>query len=264
MKIKNHRLEGVQQIESPNQSGTINPSLLVLHYTASGEGNDAKYFQNPAAKASAHIVVERDGTITQCVAFNKKAWHAGKSVWNGRSNCNDFSIGIEIDNWGLLTKRADGTFRSHAGSIIDSCQVLEARNKLGNGQYCETYNDIQLSAVEKVVEAILEYYPGIQAVVGHEDIAPRRKIDPGPALYNFQAEMNNKVSGGRRGEEDPSVDKRTVISQGNLNVRSGPSTNYPVIDSVAPGKWVEVLYDAGDWAQIAWPRGWVYDAYLEK
>ena len=80
MKISNHYIEGVNVIESPNQSGRIKPTLLVLHYTASGEGNDAKFFQRPSARASAHLVVERDGTITQCVAFNKKAWHAGKST----------------------------------------------------------------------------------------------------------------------------------------------------------------------------------------
>lgn len=255
-------LKGVKRIESPNQGGTIKPTLLVLHYTASGAARDAdeKFFQRPSAKASAHIVVERDGEITQCVPFNKKAWHAGVSTWRGRPNCNSYSIGIEIDNWGLLTKTEDGRYRSHTGEVIDPENVISAKNKLGNHGYWETYPEKQLKAVEQVIDTILEMYP-ITEIVGHEDVSPRRKIDPGPALYRFITKMNNKVSGGRGAEN--SIEKKTVIASPFLNVRSGPGTSYKVVDTVDLGKWVEVLYQTGGWAKIAWPPGYVHTAYLQ-
>jgi N-acetylmuramoyl-L-alanine amidase CwlA len=100
VKIIDHKLQPGWRKPSPNHGGPLDgPTLLVMHYTVSGAGAKgvADYFTSPAANASAHIVVGRDGDIRQVVPFNVKAWHAGKSVWRGRSNCNDYSIGIEID-----------------------------------------------------------------------------------------------------------------------------------------------------------------------
>ena len=259
--IKDNLLQGVPFIRSPNQSGIIKPEMIVLHYTASGEGNDAKYFQNKAAKASAHLVIERDGSITQCVRFNKKAWHAGKSTWKGRPNCNNWSIGIEIDNWGLLTKLANGDFISHTGKVVAPDKVMESKNKLGNGQYWEIYNAQQLKVVEEVVEELLDKYPSIKEVVGHEDISPRRKIDPGPALYDFVRKMNNKPNGGRKSPTGCEV--RTVIAS-RLNVRAGPSTSHAVIGKILRGDRVIVEYDSGAWCKLSSPLGeaWVYDRFL--
>lgn len=98
---------------------------------------------------SAHLFIDRQGNITQFVPFDKRAWHAGESVFDGRKNCNDFSIGIELE----------GT---------DTSPYTEA-------QYRE------LCAVTKTLQC---YYPGISAarIVGHSDIAPGRKTDPGPAF----------------------------------------------------------------------------------
>ena len=261
--INNHLLKGVPYIESPNKSGTINPTLLVLHYTASGEGNDAKYFQKPQAKASAHLVIERDGTITQCVPFNKKAWHAGKSIWRGVPNCNNYSIGIEIDNWGLLQKRQDGKFYSHAGKEVTASKVVHAKNKLGNGKYWEAYNAHQLKVVEDVVNRILEHYPSIKEIVGHEDISPRRKIDPGPALYDFVRKLNNNISCGRR-DPEVTLENKKVIGKG-LRLRTGPTTSHAIIGTVPYHERVLVLYDAGKWSRIecSLGEGWVYDEYLQ-
>ena len=119
MQIDNHKLNPGWYKQSPNIGGALNnPTLLVMHFTASGgtgPTGDADYFLKPAAKASAHVVLGRDGEIRQVVPFNRKAWHAGKSIWRGKPNCNDFSIGIEIDNWGKLTKAQDGQTKSWTG-----------------------------------------------------------------------------------------------------------------------------------------------------
>lgn len=262
--IKNHKLD-VKQIPSPNQSGTIKPTMIVLHYTATGPSKNysvANYFTRPAAKVSAHLVVERDGTTAQCVDFDKKAWHAGRSVWKGRANCNDFSIGIEIDNWGYLTKNQAGQYISHTGKVVDPKMVLEAKNKRGNPGYWEIYDPRQLQKVSEIIDELLESYPSITEIVGHEDIAPGRKIDPGPALYDFQRKMANKFNGGRTNFEK--TDIREVTSSG-LRVRTGAGTNYSILTTLPKGAQVEVIYDSGLWSKIKHPDGeaWVYDKYLK-
>lgn len=100
-------------------------------------------------RVSAHLLVRRDGSVIQFVPFHRRAWHAGRSSWGGRADCNDFSIGIE----------------------------LEGRDDL-------PYANAQYSTLAQMVSALQRAYPGIgnEAVVGHEHIAPGRKTDPGPAF----------------------------------------------------------------------------------
>ena len=266
MKIANHKLEKAIYLASPNIGGIMaKPTIIVLHYTASGPGNDAKYFQRDDVNVSAHTVVERDGATTQSVPFNVKAWHAGKSVWRGKANANDFSIGIEIDNWGLLEKRADGNYYSHAGTKIDPSEVFVGPNKLGNGKYWEAYCQKQRDAVFAQCAALVEAYPSIAEVVGHEDIAPRRKIDPGPALYEFITYCNNNLFGGGRKAGVVTKDERTVIAAG-LSVRNDDRLDATRLGSLKKGDKVNVIYDAGDWSLIEYEGGeaWVFDKYLSK
>ncbi|MCK5831964.1 MAG: 1,6-anhydro-N-acetylmuramyl-L-alanine amidase AmpD [Methylococcales bacterium] len=97
-------------------------------------------------KVSSHLLIKRCGEVTQYVAFNQRAWHAGESGYQGRQQCNDFSIGIELEG-------------------ADTC-----------GYTSEQY--IQLN---RVLETLLNYYPRLskEHITGHSDIAPRRKTDPG-------------------------------------------------------------------------------------
>jgi len=258
MKITNHKLDSHWYGESPNIGGRLNnPSILVMHFTASGGTNgkgDADYFKTKAAKTSAHLVIGRDGTVYQIVAFDHKAWHAGKSIWRGVANCNDYSIGIEIDNWGKLVRTEDGKFRSWTKAEVDPSDVIKATHKNeASPCYWELYDERQLKALEEVTRAILEAYPSIKEIVGHDDIAPHRKTDPGPA---FPMERFRSLVQGRANR---ATLYRTTTS--NLNVRGGPGTNFAVIKSLPKGTRVQVLYDKpGDWAQIA--DGWVNDTYL--
>ncbi len=98
-------------------------------------------------KVSAHVFIRRDGEMTQFVPFDKRAWHAGESCFEGRANCNDFSVGIELEG-------CDDT----------------------------AYEDAQYRQLAALVAALTEAYPGLSAqrMVGHCDIAPGRKTDPGP------------------------------------------------------------------------------------
>ena len=103
--------DAVEIKKSPNHSGKFRnnlPDTIVLHYTAGASVNSCvNWLCNPAAKASAHLIVGKNGEVVQLVGFDTVAWHAGKSEWKGRKNLNQFSIGIELDNAGLLEKCAD-------------------------------------------------------------------------------------------------------------------------------------------------------------
>ena len=97
-------------------------------------------------RVSAHFLVRRDGELIQFVACSRRAWHAGASSWRGRDNCNNFSIGIELEG----------------------CDQLP-------------FEDAQYLTLNRLLAELRRRYP-ITAVVGHSDIAPGRKTDPGPCF----------------------------------------------------------------------------------
>lgn len=133
MRIENHRLNPGWYKEAANQSGGLEgPTLIVMHYTASGGETgqgDADFLARADAPASAHVVVGRGGDVRQIVPFDKRAWHAGQSVWRGKSNVNGFSIGIEIDNWGRLSKNAAGDVVSYTGAKVDPAMAVQLTHK---------------------------------------------------------------------------------------------------------------------------------------
>jgi N-acetyl-anhydromuramoyl-L-alanine amidase len=153
-----------QFIESPNHDlreiDDIN--LIVIHNISlppnnyGGEGvidlftnqlntNDHPYYAEIAyLKVSSHFFIRRDGSLIQFVPCTKRAWHAGVSKWEGREKCNDFSIGIELE-----------------------------------GSDFEAFEPKQYDTLKLLIESLKMTYP-IQSVVGHSDIAPGRKTDPGP------------------------------------------------------------------------------------
>lgn len=100
-------------------------------------------------RVSSHVLIDRKGRITQYVPFHQRAWHAGQSYWRGRANCNDFSIGIELE-----------------------------------GTDDEPYDARQYRALAPLIGALQRVYPSLAAgwIAGHSDIAPGRKTDPGPAF----------------------------------------------------------------------------------
>ena len=112
-------------------------------------GADPYFAEIAELQVSAHIFINREGVITQFVPFDRRAWHAGVSSYEGRDHCNDFSIGIE----------------------------LEGADEI-------PFTDVQYQVLADVSVLLMKHYPGITAdrIVGHEDIAPGRKTDPGPAF----------------------------------------------------------------------------------
>ncbi len=163
-------LEEAQRCESPNfndRPDNAEVSLLVIHNISLPEGeyggdcvaalfcNTLDCDSHPAfdslrgLEVSAHLFIDRQGHLTQFVDLDKRAWHAGISRFQDRENCNDFSIGIELEG-------------------CDS----------------EAYTDQQYHCLARVTDSIMQRYPAIsrERIVGHSDVAPGRKTDPGPAF----------------------------------------------------------------------------------
>jgi len=172
------------------------PWGVMVHFTGGPHGTAAKWFQDPRAKASAHVVIQRDGIVVLCVPVFDRAWHAGDSVWKGERYCNRFTFGIELENWGPIVRRGDGYF---VWPPVDpKTKVRQYRRRFrGTGihhapfrpdfEFWESYDPRQIDALVEVLK-ILVAPPGdwtpldVGNVVGHEQVAPGRKIDPGPAF----------------------------------------------------------------------------------
>lgn len=167
----------------PNNYGDrpegIEISLIVLHYTASSSlDTTVRWFKNPEAKVSAHYVIGRDGTIVRMVPEEKKAYHAGRSEWNVQKDVNRFSIGIELVNWGKLVKRGDAFF-TWPNDFNNPYNGLEP--VFLEDTWWEPFPDTQLASLRLLLSDI-QKRNSIGEVVGHRDVSPGRKVDPGPAL----------------------------------------------------------------------------------
>ena len=170
MRISRGWLEATRHSPSPNfneRPEGCEISLLVIHNISLPPGefggswiddlfhnrldpDGHPYFSEiHGLEVSAHCLIRRDGEIIQYVPFDKRAWHAGDSSFCGTGNCNDFSIGIELE-----------------------------------GTDDEPFTDAQYASLATLTTTIRECYPAItdERVVGHSDIAPERKTDPGPAF----------------------------------------------------------------------------------
>jgi N-acetylmuramoyl-L-alanine amidase len=185
--IRNHRLEAgdgfaPKFVATDNAGGALTPEFLVMHFTAGTNARSAvDWLCNPASRASAHLVIGRDGSVTQLVPFNRQAWHAGRSRWLGRYGLNRFSLGIELDNAGMLTG-GTGQWHTAWGTTVEDTDAVELPHKHdGIVRGWHVYTPAQLDVAREVAGLIVAEY-GILDIIGHDDIAPGRKFDPGPAF----------------------------------------------------------------------------------
>ncbi|MDY6993126.1 MAG: N-acetylmuramoyl-L-alanine amidase [Pseudomonadota bacterium] len=274
MKIINHLLHDANEKPysfraTPNMGKEdLKAKYLVMHYTAGPHAEQAvNWLTNPRAKASAHLVIGRDGNITQLVPFNKVAWHAGRSYWHGISGLNDYAIGIELDNAGVLSRSIEGQWVAWFGDVIASEQVLEAVHKNETSpRGWQLYTPEQLYVALEVASELIEYYR-LRDIIGHDDIAPTRKTDPGPAfpLENFRGRLFGRAESG----PDETVYRTTVT----LNIRSGPGTQHePLAAGPLPENTrLHILIDEGTWKKVNvlneirgvnGLQGWVHHRYI--
>jgi N-acetyl-anhydromuramoyl-L-alanine amidase len=163
-------LSCARRVESPNynaRSEAESIRLLVIHnislppeqfggpyieqfFTNQLDPTVHPYFREIAdLEVSSHLLITREGAVIQFVGFNQRAWHAGQSSFNGQENCNDFSIGIELEGADIIP-----------------------------------YTEVQYAVLAQVTQVLMAEYSAIvpESIVGHSDIAPNRKTDPGEAF----------------------------------------------------------------------------------
>ena len=180
MKIREHRLQGdVLHEQAADHGGQMVPEAIVLHYTAGGKADGSVHWlsKEDQVYVSAHIVIARGGEITQLLPFNTVAWHAGRSNYLGRTDWNKFSIGIELANRGFLA--AD---KLPADINTAKCNIATHKSGTPSGWW-ESYPQAQVQACANLLQVLTQEYSIPEyMIVGHDDISPGRKIDPGPML----------------------------------------------------------------------------------
>lgn len=241
------------------------PDSIIIHYTAMKSASSAvKVLCNPKTKASAHLVIAKDGKIHQLAPFNYRTWHAGVSQYNGRSSYNNFSIGIEIDNLGWLNKRSDGTYyRSDIGDLEADRNVFKGKhwNSKVTKNYWESYSSEQVASVIEVCKALKLTY-GITEILGHDDIAPDRKQDPGPAFPML--EVRNEVF--KEEYSDRSIESlsKGEVTASKLNIREDANGDAKTIaDPLQKGQSVEIVEEKNGWYKVKVEiEGWVSKEYI--
>ena len=270
MKIARNRLQGIRFERSAHTGGPIEPKFVVMHYTAGGSIDSSLRAINNRG-LSAHLFVDREGGIVQTVDFTTRAHHAGPSSWRGFTGLNGHSIGIEICNIGWLDqKSATGWTRSDVSRTYPEHEVIVARHKNGGRTKAwELYPEPQLRALNEIVAALFDKYPSLQEVVGHDDISPTRKQDPGPAfpMGRFQHIANSNRGSASLARDD--LGRFEVAVRTTLNMRGGPGTNFDVVKSLKAGAVVRGLDEVNDWIAIdlkddGVKDGFVHSAFLRR
>lgn len=268
MKIKDDLLEGdnVQFVKTPNHSGAFNAGdldTLIIHYTAGPTAKSAiRTLTSPRVKASAHIIIGKDGSITQLAPFNIKTWHAGPSSYKGRTGFNNYSIGIEIVNEGPLKKSGD-VFRSWSGRQYTSNEVIEAihRNQT-TPKYWHVYTEEQIQVVFDLCQLLVETY-NIKSILGHEEICPTRKSDPGPA-FPLDRLRNKLLHENRDTNNDDELNETGRVMISKLNIRSSPIDGQVVARPLTKGTKVKLIEEKNGWYRVSTEiEGWVYSKYIE-
>jgi N-acetylmuramoyl-L-alanine amidase len=270
MKITNHILIGdnnkaVDFQATPNKGGKYTPQYLVMHYTAATEAKGSiSWFLNKQAKASAHLIIDRDGTITQFAPFNVITWHAGESEWNGLIGLNKFAVGIELVNGGKLVRVTNGWICPvDKKSVPETDVVIAVHKNEVNENGWQAYTEKQIQTAIEVAALIIKEYE-LRDVVGHDDIAPHRKTDPGPAFP--MASFRSRVTG--RKDDKPTI----YLTTTDVNIRSGAGTQFPTLTDPLPKNTKVVLFKReGNWSfgEVVGKvnglndlEGWIFSKYL--
>jgi N-acetylmuramoyl-L-alanine amidase len=190
----------VNFVASPNHGiGLLEKAFIIIHYTSGSSLQSAvTWLTNPTSQVSSHLVIGRNGDVAQLLPFNTIGWHAGVSIWGQYTQLNSYSVGIELDNAGIM-KRSGNQWVSEFGKVYPDSEVVVAAHKANPGVTYgwHTFTDVQLKTTAEVVAALILTY-GFREILGHDEIAPKRKWDPGPAfpMEQFRLDVAALVNAG--------------------------------------------------------------------
>lgn len=279
MNLENHYLTGdiVTIQKSPNISGKFSnelPDTIIIHFTGGRSAkSSANWLCNDQAKASAHVVIGMEGEVYQLVSFDTIAWHAGKSSWEDRSGLNKYSIGIELDNPGRLEKRESGYFTWFGTKVPEENVVKAVHRNETEATYWHSFTEQQISACEDLCRLLIENYP-VTTILGHEEISPGRKVDPGPA-YPLD-KLRDRLLFNNRSVDDgiepvvetvkTTVEHTAYVTASLLNIRSAPNiSGQKVSNPLKKGTVVKVVEEYAEWSRIkVETEGWVSSEWLKS
>lgn len=283
-RIENNKLygDGVDHKSTTKKSsGSLKPKFLVIHYTASTNyDSDVRVLSGSnKPNVSCHLVIGPNGEVTQVGDFTDKLWHAGKSEYNGYSYLNGYSIGIEVTCPGWVRKSGFG-YVDYAGRRVKNgspWKIIEAKHKNGttHEKYWALFTEAQIEKVKEIGSLLMDHY-GLEEAVGHDDIAPSRKVDPGPCcpdvIFNFLNGNTEHESADAEIHYDSKETSKSSkeymvvnVGTGGLNFRDSPNGYKKGVlpeDTV-----VKMINEEGSWMKVETPAGytgWVSSGYLKK
>lgn len=279
MKIVDHKLVGTnvagqkvkfQQTENyynpPFKTVTGLPDATIIHYTAMTDFDAAVRVltkkKPEGGNASCHLVIGKKGEVTQLAPFNLRTWHAGQSAYNGRKGYNSLSVGIELDNAGWLLDFGNDQYSRKRLMDRDisfgPAEVVKARhqNPAIRYEYWEQYTKEQIDAVFEICELLIQTY-GMREILGHDEISPGRKQDPGPAFP--MDELRSEVMTDRSGDASEGL-----VNTNLLNIRAGAGAQYEkVAQPLKQNAQVDILEEKGNWYKVKTEiEGWVSKKFI--
>lgn len=175
----------------------INTRYIVMHFTTGLKMESTiSHFKDSNSRVSTHLLIGRDGRVIQFLPFDRIAHHCGFSWWEGESNLNNYSIGIELDNAGLLSRAGENRWTSRKIEVPAGLVERKWYWKLNtpdpaNFKGWEKFTDVQLEVARKIVKALKERYLRIGEILGHDEVNISNRYDPGPLfpMKDFRMEL---------------------------------------------------------------------------
>jgi N-acetylmuramoyl-L-alanine amidase len=253
------------------------PKYIIIHFTTGTRMESTiSHFKNPSAGVSTHLLIGRDGRVIQFIPFDHIAHHCGYSWWERQTNINNMSIGIELDNAGLLRRGMHGTWLQRKIEIPAKKvkQAVHWKQYKANDpkRYpgWEKFPKVQLDVLLNILKALVKKYPSIEEILGHDDVNLRNRYDPGPLfpMTSFRKKLFER--------RNPKVTVYKITKETELygNFKGMlPNTKQSAFDTPLPAKSeVRVIREENDFSLVSVIKsqnpsikgtGWVQTASLE-
>lgn len=253
------------------------PQFIIMHFTTGTRMESTiNHFKDVNSGVSTHLLIGRNGRVVQFLPFDRIAYHTGFSWWEQLSNLNKSSIGIELDNAGLLIRKAGKWQRNKM--IIPDNEVEQAvhwkqftPNDPSRFPGWQTFTKVQLDVALKIVRALKERYPSIKEILGHDDVNLRNRYDPGP-LFPMPRFRRALFGRAEPDIEEYFINHETEIYS-NFEGRL-PNTNQKTLHMSLPARsLVKVIKQEGDFTLVTILKaknmefkgtGWIQTASLDS
>jgi len=224
---------------------------IIMHFTTGTRiESTISHFRNENSEVSAHLLIARDGRVIQFLPFTAVSFHAGTSWWERDTDLNRYSIGIELDNAGILKETPEGWMRK--GVPISEEDVLVTQHwRDFKPKGWHRFTKIQENVAEKIIKALMEHYGDTETIelLGHDDVNLATRLDPGPAFP--MEEIRERVFGRKQPKMKIFTMSKNAVMFGNDN--GNPPNDKQAkgnADLLPSGAEVHVVRDAGKWTLV--------------